>query len=223
MPRAEMNLSIVLLMLSATASAWSRRWRRSGANSQPSAARPPCSRPYSRMPSRARWRRSMSRPPSRPGHVVVGVGAHALLERMLVDRHVVVAHVVQPVDDVAAAVAPGRARRAAQAEVHARGPPGAGPRRSGSPTGPSPRPARRRGGSAAGFRYSRRVQLRDARRAAARPGAEWPARDSRRSPRRPGRRGSRRPTSAPGTRRSGRRAGRSTVTPSSSGGSNDCA
>ena len=53
-----------------------------------------------------------------PGHVVIGLVAHAFAQRMLVHRQIVVAHHVQPLDHVLAAVAPRHARRVADAEMH---------------------------------------------------------------------------------------------------------
>ena len=52
------------------------------------------------------------------GEVVVGLGAYQLGVGVLVDRHGVVAHAIEPIDHVLAAVAPGRAGRRTDAQVH---------------------------------------------------------------------------------------------------------
>jgi hypothetical protein len=41
-----------------------------------------------------------------PGDIVVGLVAHPLAQRMLVNRQIIVTHKVQPLDDILAAVAP---------------------------------------------------------------------------------------------------------------------
>ena len=52
------------------------------------------------------------------GDVVIGLVAHALAQRMLVHRQIVVAHQVQPLDHVLAAIAPRHPRRIADAQMH---------------------------------------------------------------------------------------------------------
>jgi hypothetical protein len=51
------------------------------------------------------------------GHIVIGLGAHALFHRVIMHRHAVIPHVFQPIDDVSSAVEASSARRSAEAEV----------------------------------------------------------------------------------------------------------